>query len=77
MGEDCGVLRRKNVDMGVLATKPGSSVNFSGRRPVDRLSVDDRRVTLRSGDIERGEDESACSARQDVNVRKHGETDRR
>lgn len=59
MGDDWGVLRRRKVDMGVLATKSGSRDSFSGRRLIDRLRVDERRATLRNGDMDRGEVERA------------------
>lgn len=69
MGDDCGVLRRRKVDMGVLATKSGSRESFSGRRLEDRLRVDERRATVRIGDMDRGEVESALRPRSGHCVR--------
>lgn len=60
IGEDCGLLRRTNVEMGVFAIRSASNVSFfSVRRR--RLLLDDRVARPRSGDEERGEDESAWS----------------
>ena len=66
MGDDCGVLRRKKVEIGVLATKSESRESFSGRRLVERLMVDERRPTLRNGDMDRGELDRALGGSQQL-----------
>lgn len=70
MGDDCGVLRRRNVEMGVLATKSGSRDSFSGRRLVVRPRADERRATLRIGDMDRGEVDRALDSNQDMRERR-------
>lgn len=57
MGDDCGVLRRRNVEMGILAIRSASNDRFFGRlAPLLSPSAEERRPTLRGGEIRRGED---------------------
>ncbi len=64
IGEDWGVLRRRNVEIGVLATRSASNVSFAGRRADDEPNVEERCLpTIRCGDIERGEVDSAWKRR--------------
>ena len=62
MGDDCGVLRRRKVEMGVFAMRSASSVGFCPR--FDALvspTADERRPTGRGGDHSRGDEDPACS----------------
>ena len=60
IGEDCGLRRRTNDEIGVLAMRSASSVSFFSTRLL-RVLFDVRCTRLRRGDDERGEDESACN----------------
>ena len=62
MGEDCGVLRRTKVEIGVLPNKSASTkANFSGRLEwvVVRPSAEERRPTVRCGNGGHGDDDNA------------------
>lgn len=58
MGDDCGLLRRRNVEMGVLAMRSASSDSFLSRRALSDM-LDVRCAMPRNGDDGRGDDESA------------------
>jgi len=67
MGDDCGVLRRTKVEMGVFAMKSGwARFNFSGRLCDLRPRAEDRRPTDRDWEPGQGEgfdERFGCSRR--------------
>jgi len=62
IGDDCGVLRRRKEEIGILAMRSESAkVNFSGRLElvVVRPSAEDLCFTVRTGTEGHGEEDSA------------------
>lgn len=59
IGEDCGLLRRTKVEIGVLAMRSASSVSFFSTRLL-KVLFDVRCTSPRRGNDEQGDDESAC-----------------
>lgn len=58
MGEDCGLRKRTNVEIGVFAMRSASSVSFFSTRLLSVL-FDVRCTRPRRGDVERGDDDNA------------------